>query len=44
MLARILQEFRFELPSDQMELEPDVGIVIRPKDKLRLTATRETIV
>ena len=42
MLARILQEFRLELPSDQTDMEPDVGIVIRPKKGLRLTATRQT--
>jgi cytochrome P450 len=40
ILARILQEFRLELPSDQLELEPDVGIVLRPKEDLQLLVTR----
>ena len=41
ILACILQEFRLELLPNQTEVEPDVGIVIRPKNGLRLSATRE---
>ena len=43
ILARILQEFRLELLPNQTEVEPDVGIVIRPKNGLRLFATRDRI-
>ena len=43
ILASILQEFRLELPPNQTEAEPDVGIVIRPKNGLRLYATRDRI-
>ena len=44
MLARMLQEFRFEPSSTQTDMEPEVGVVIRPKNSLRLIATRETAV
>jgi cytochrome P450 len=43
MLAGILQDFRLELPTDQTGMESDVGIVIRPKKGLRLTAMRQMI-
>ena len=43
MLARMLQDYTFELPADQMGMEPDVGVVVSPKPGLRLTATRQTI-
>jgi cytochrome P450 len=43
ILARILREFRLELPPNQPEVERDVGIVIRPKNGLRLLATRHRI-
>jgi hypothetical protein len=44
MLARILKEFRVELPPHQEDIEPEVGIVIRPKIGLRVIATRCDIV
>lgn len=40
ILARILQEFRLELPSDQPSVEPEMGIVMKPKSDLRLLVTR----
>ena len=43
ILARILQEFRLELLPSQTDVEPDVGIVIRPKNGLCLFATRDRI-
>jgi cytochrome P450 len=43
ILARILREFRLALPPDQSAVEPEVGIVIRPKNGLRLFATRHKI-
>jgi cytochrome P450 len=43
ILARILQEFRFELPPDQEAVEPQVGIVLRPKNALQLIVTRHRI-
>ena len=40
ILARILQEYRVELPSDQTELQPNVSVVMKPQSGLRLLATR----
>jgi cytochrome P450 len=40
MLARILQEFRVELAPHQEDIEPEVGIVIRPKHGLQVVVTR----
>ena len=39
----ILKEFRIELPFGQTNIEPEVGIVIRPKIGLELAVTRETV-
>jgi cytochrome P450 len=41
ILARILREFRIELPIGQTDVEPEVGIVLRPKIGLQLSVTRE---
>lgn len=40
ILACILQEFRLEFPSDQPALEPDMGIVMKPRSDMRLLVTR----
>lgn len=40
ILARILLEYRLQLPSNSMEVEQDARVVIRPKNGLRLLVTR----
>jgi cytochrome P450 len=42
-LACILRDFRLELLPDQGEMEPQVGVVMRPRNDLRLIATRHRI-
>ena len=40
IVSCILQEFRLEPPSDQPAIEPEMGIVMKPKYDLRLLVTR----
>lgn len=40
ILASILREYRLQLPSNPMDVEPDAGVVIRPKNGLQLLVTR----
>ena len=40
ILACILREYRVTLPSDHLDVKPEVGIVIRPGGDLSLIATR----
>jgi len=43
MLARIVQDYRLELATNPTDMEPEVGIVIRPNKGVRLTVMRDTI-
>ena len=43
IMARILSEFRLRLPADQLEVEPDVSIVMQPRDGLRLIVERRPV-
>jgi cytochrome P450 len=42
IVARILQDFRLALPEGQTGVEPEVGVVMRPKNGFRLVATRHS--
>lgn len=43
ILAPVFREFRLELPGGQMDLEPEVGIVLKPRGRLGLIVTREGV-
>jgi len=43
ILAHVFRAFRIALPSDQVDFEPDVGIILKPKNSVRLLVTRQEI-